>query len=231
MTDILTLDQWIKHEEDFFNKRLGIRRFYSTLDTLQTANVVLIGVNPGGDTFEDHKYAEDEGTAYTSLEQWSSKLQERVTDLFDILGIDLENDVLATNFYPVRSKGFTNLKKNLNPGKTFNDFEKLCIDDMKNILETGEPKKLIITFGSPSRISLNKLLVNKAIYGSLLEEDTHQFYANSKQPLKMFHTKYENVDVISLPHLSCYGVKDSNKERTKDRTTYLQELMKNIDLE
>ena len=94
---------------------LGWRWLYSPRQTLSTARVALVGLNPSGGSHKPPIASCDDGNAYAN-ESWSglppghAKLQRQVLSLFSCLDVS-PDEVLTGNLVPFRSRSWEALAK------------------------------------------------------------------------------------------------------------------------
>jgi hypothetical protein len=173
--------------------QLGWRLLYSPASVLDTAEVALIGLNPGGEGETDGHgvFAMTFGSAYVS-ECWGnaragqSRLQRQVQQLSALLGVDPEQ-MLAGNLVPFRSPDFRRLP---DPERAVRFGSDLWTD----ILREVRPRLIVTMSSVPEKViarSLNARLVEAVPSGW--------------GTVQLRRWKGD-ADIVALPHLSRYAL-------------------------
>lgn len=177
---------------------------YSAASTLQSGDVYLLGINPGGDpdkqatkTIKDSLSELPTRTKNAYLVKWRDRdpgkapIQRRVQWLLDALGHELSN-VAASNLVFVRSKDASGI---------IQKYAGLCWPVHVRIIEIVRPK-YIITFGQ----GVFEYLRQRMPVG-----------VESQHPAKhgsWMCRRFDSIDgcrVVGLPHLSRYDIIGKDK--------------------
>jgi len=172
---------------------LGWRWLYSPRQTLSRANVALVGLNPGGSSYEPPVPSSEQGSAYAT-ESWGglppghSTLQRQVLSLFSCLGVKAD-DVLTGNLVPFRSRSWEALV-NRPAAVTFG--QRLW----QEVFAAHRPE-MIIAMGNTARDALVEVL------GAY---DRKYVTVNWGSLVGTYWALPNGGRLVGLPHLSRYGI-------------------------
>jgi len=172
---------------------LGWRWLYSPRQTLSRANVALVGLNPGGGSYEPPVPSCEQGSAYTT-ESWGglppghSTLQRQILSLYSCLGVKAD-DVLSGNLVPFRSRSWEALR-NRSTAVTFG--QRLWQE-----VFTAHRPEMIIAMGNTARDALVEVL------GAY---DRKYVTVNWGSLVGTYWTLPKGGRLVGLPHLSRYGI-------------------------
>lgn len=183
-------------------ERLGYDRGWSFLYVpearLRTAEVALVGLNPGGSEDGGGQWDQPEGNAY-ALQKWAkdnrswSPLQHQVAALLDAIGARQE-DILAAQFIPFRSPRLASLAR---PGEARAFGRKLW----RWALEQT-PAKRFFCLGNDVTDEL------VALSGAKLEAEFSTSWGQGTREQKFRRYVAGDRVFVRLPHLSSYRVFD-----------------------
>lgn len=169
---------------------LGWRFLYGPKQTLSEAEVVFLGLNPGGSLHEPNSFSVEGGSAY-SVENWGgtgkNPLQKQVLALFEALGL-LSEAVLAGNLVPWRSKDWKSLS---------NKSQAIAFASVlwREILLALRPKLVICMGGEATKIA-EKLLRAR-------EVERVDIGWGKIQARRL---EWADGELVGLPHLSRYKI-------------------------
>lgn len=183
----------------------GWRFLASPFRTIANAQIVFIGLNPGGasETEGHGQFSCENGSAYET-EAWAhhpagrSPLQLQVKALFEIVGA-APDEVLAGNLIPFRSKNLSDLR------------------DFPSALQFGTKLWTEILGHAPRRLVIG---MGKDVQSVLFD---HYRVCPTSEPTgwgnqKLRYAKAEDTRVVGLPHLSRFRIfnrEGSPEERLK----------------
>ncbi len=208
---IKTLQRLGKTEEFKTILKSSGRILYSSAATLQSGDIYLLGLNPGGDpeahatetidldlkclpTRDKNAYVHEK---WNGLEPGAAPLQKRVKWLCEALGYQTK-DVCASNVAFVRSK------KQL-PRKKFMNVAALCWPVQRILIEDVVQPRLILTFGKDGYDYLDQELEEqRADHSSAVTFPSgHPNGDCQRINLKL---PYGTVALVGIPHLSRYAI-------------------------
>lgn len=173
---------------------LGWRLLMGPAQTLQSARIAFLGLNPGGSNVDTAhgEFSVEAGSAYV-VESWGdhppgeSPLQQQARALFAMLSVE-PVDVLAGNLIPFRSQSFRTLP-NRNRAMAFGK------SLWREILNSIEPE-IVITMSAD---------VTKVVANLLDAESPHRIPVGWGSVTGM-RSNFEMGTLIGLPHLSRYRI-------------------------
>lgn len=185
----------IKAAYEVSGNALGWRFLASPEDTLRTAEVAFLGLNPGGrEAPQEHPtFCVAQGSAYSD-EIWAGypvgqhPLQKQVLALFQTLDVE-PNRVLAGNLVPFRSPNWKSLK-NRNEALRFG--KALWVD----VFERVRPK-LVIGMGAEA---------NRALCDLLKVRDLKSVQVNWGRVSARKGEFHDGGRFVGLPHLSRFQI-------------------------
>ncbi len=195
MLDVEVIRQRIEREYVLRGDSLGWRLLYSPWQTIETADIAFIGLNPGGSKEEaDHSQLSSEAGSSYLLERWGSALpgeaplQRQFRALCEKLNVPCEQ-VLSGNLIPFRSKSFRDLS-HPKQAKCFG------LEIWNDILSQSHVHT-IIAMGRDAQIAMFEH------FGLLNCVETRNAGWGRQKVRKAFN---KDITVIGLPHLSRFAI-------------------------
>ncbi len=182
-----------QRESDRLGYCLGWRILTCPTRNMNTARLILVALNPGGNRPEPPKISVEDGNAY-ERESWKNQapgrqqLQKQVIRMIELCG-QRPADILSGYFVPFRSPGWNDLNHK-------EEAVRHSVPFWSSLLSTS-PAELVISFGHQVAENLrdvdykNPLTVRPAGWGSM--------------KIKTFQLG-QSKKLISLPHLSRFGL-------------------------
>lgn len=186
--------EYLRRVEGLADKQWGWSFMYVPQERLHTANVMLIGLNPGGNELNPQYEWDYRGVNAYVDEPWAGlnagqhPLQQQVRQLFDAIGVD-PSDVFAANFVPFRSPSWRDLP---DPTSAL-DFSRVLWRD----LIAKSPARLFITLGKRAGKEIASL-INAT-------EDPPQSVEWGRQTISTYRNTRGQA-VLALPHLSRFRI-------------------------
>ena len=182
----------------------GWRFLYSPAVTMDKARVAFIGLNPGGNKIDDQhsEFCMPSSSAYAT-EKWrefapgKAPLQKQVLSLFELLGEDKPEMVLAGNLVPFRSPRWASLSKEKQTAALI-----FGASIWKRVLCRARPK-LVIAMGKPAREKLKEVLSVTGVEENLVN------WGN----IKAERGDYIGGVFVGLPHLSTFKIINRPKSK------------------
>lgn len=185
----------IEHEYSCRRGRMGWRFLSSPVETLSSARIAFIGLNPGGSGVDDAHgvFAMPKGKSAYRDEAWAghspagAPLQKQVLALFDLLG-EPPDHVLAGNLVPFRSPSWSTLEG-------ADDAVRFGCALWTRILAEATPS-IIVTMGAVVATQIMRTL-------SVVERERIPLEWG-RQQARLCSTG--SVTMLALPHLSRFGI-------------------------
>lgn len=197
MTDLeafcADLERRIEDEYKRLGYGIGWRLLASPKTTLKSANIALIGLNPGGDRdYPEHpRFSMPVGKSSYVDEKWGNHqrgkapLQNQVRSIFTKLGAE-PHEVLCGEFIPFRSRNYRELAHK-------KEARAFARELWRDIFAETKPE-LIMAMGMVAFEELNNLL------GGV---EAKKIPINWGR-VKARHTVYSDTTLVGIPHLSQY---------------------------
>lgn len=219
------------------------RILYSSIDTLKSSEIYILGLNPGGKvdgppiSESVDKLGEQDKNAYLdeewefhglSCEKADAPLQRRIRDLIGrIKDIEDENakkielrKICASNLIFVQTSDANKLKKDEGSIK---ELVKACWKVHELIIEAIQPK-VIIAIGNGPLSSYAVLLKDRLNANAVLQKNEDQEAGHGVYKLKSFSAEFggKKISVFGFPHFSYY---QPNGEKQKIRVnTFIEQI-------
>ena len=171
---------------------LGWRLLSCPIDSIHSAKICFIGLNPAGKTpdIKNDGLSSEIGSSY-KIESWgkhlpgAAPLQKQICKMFEFLGVSAD-EVLSGNLIPFRSPRFADLPNR----KRAMDFSKTM---WREIL-THSNAELVICMGND---------VTRSV-AQLLKINTLEKLSSGWGKVSIYVGDKDGVKVIGLPHLSTF---------------------------
>lgn len=226
-----TVERIERAYENDFEYRLGWRFLYTPVRTLSVdTNMLLVGIDPGGTTWQENKASVEEGNAY-HCEYWErghshDQLQVQVQQLFRILAAkldhhsayDLMDQTMTSNMFPIRTGGWSKLRKRERE-KAIEFSRKLW----SHMFDRISPKA-IVCLGKDPYQCFRRVLTNKGFKEAERSKEYRVGWHNDTYSQCGYERGDKKILMVGLPHLTrrkIFSNLDNNSERREavDRFT------------